>query len=422
MHKRYSVKKDKPTIDPIFLLLGDIGQFLPIDGNLIFNRPVFTYWDQTTQTYITDSDRPSVMELLQPTIINLTQVMRQDDPQFVRALSLLHRGIAVHPCILDRVEAQVPKLTPKFYYNNRLVAHENTRRLSAYKQNKSQVYYSMGDRLTDSELAYLLPVESEQTIYLNSPFTITVNVYGEKRDLIVANGEVVTVTGLKLRSIVVTKTDGSTHELGYVNHHLPFNHKDGKKKSFQALPGYPGDSSSLMKVQGRTYKQPVCFAPWQIRSGTEVPLKISGALYTMCSRVTDLNNLYFDSSLGVTATKEYLKQALTIDPTVHNIINGPKPLWLVDANRDTLVIEAISFDEPQLTVPIDTANVYLVKYIHTCLKTGVEQEIIWCITCSKTDEWAAISCGLSDPKSNQITQCEPLFTAACLELAKRLIC
>jgi hypothetical protein len=419
MEKRAKAKVNKP---PIFLFLGDFGQFLPIDGNLIFEKAVFSYYCPEAKDNITIT-RPSIMDEIKPEIINLTEIMRQSDPKFIKALRWLHEGIAIHPSILKRLEEPVPPNCPNYYFNNILVNQENYTRLAPFKQNQSRTYFSIGESLSEQELKYLLPVAPEMTLYVGCPFTITINVYDSKGEMVVANGEVVTVQHLKERAIRAVKADGTIVELGYVNHYLPFTSKDGKsKKTFLFLPGYPGDSCSIMKVQGKTYSTPICFAVWQFMSSraSYYPLSMSGALYTICSRVTSLDNLYFDTSLDLDVTKSLIKSSLHLDPKVRKFLNkGKEPLWMTDKNKERYVIEAKSFKE--LSIQSKYARAYLVEYEFTNLTNGQELSVVCCIGQSSSKEFELVAYGEKDNSTGVVVQSEPKYPYSYEELAKRLI-
>lgn len=377
MYRRYDI--GKATCPPIFLLSGDFGQFLPIKGNLLFEPAEYTYYRAGTEIQ-EKLILPSIFEDIKPELINLTKVERQNDSKYLKALNWLYYGIAVHPIILDRVRATVPNDVPNYFFNNALVTQENIARVDNFRNNASQTYVALCATLTEAEKKYLLPVEPEMIVYIGAPFTITVNVYDSlKNEMLVSNGEVVTVIGLNQRSINVRTAKGRQIELGYVNHYLPFNQNNGKKKAFLFLPGYLGNACSIMKVQGETYQSSVCFAVWQLISGRLRSLKsYPGALYTICSRTTELDYLYFDTSYGLEATIDLIKESLTVNPKVLNfLLKGMEPLWFVDGRKEKVVIEITEILLYKVEGPI---QFYRADYDSTCLLTGIETKIVCCFS------------------------------------------
>ena len=368
----------KPLAPPIFLVSGDIGQFLPIEGNLIFEPAEFSFFNQ--RGLVERMTLPSIFEDIKFKRVHLTENMRQHDPAFQKALDWLYLGIAVHPCILDRVVTPevstvngevVPIAT--YYFNNILVTNENAKQLEAFANKESKVYKGLGETLTSAEVKSLLPITEQMRVYLGAPFTVTSNiVVGNK--LVASNGEVVTTTALSRNSLNVVKADGTKIELPYTAQYLPVNHHSGKRKLYQTLPGYPGSACSIMKVQGETINVPVKFAVWQLVKGQIRSLKnYAGALYTITSRVTDLKLLHFDRSLGIEGCQQLLKQSLNVHPKVLNyILEGRPPLWATDTFKQEFVIEFNSeFNAPGLL-----SDYKYFSYSHTSLTTGVETIII----------------------------------------------
>lgn len=355
----------KPLPPPIFLFTGDIGQFLPIEGKLIFEPAEFTYYNN--KGVVERLTLPSILDTIAPTYIHLTENMRQSDPVFQKALDWLYYGVAVHPCLLERVKA-APQMAARYYFNNVMVSSENQQRLAAFASNKSQRYQGVGGRLTEAEVKSLLPISEEMTVYVGAPFTVTNNIFSGDR-MLVSNGELVTVTALGRHTIQAVKSTGEKVDLPYVAQYLPYNQHDGKRKVYQTLPGYPGAACSIMKVQGETLTTPSVFAVWQLVKGAIRPLKTNpGALYTICSRVTELSLLYFDVSLGVELSTALLKDSLCVHPKVLNFLLGQKPpLWTTDRYKTEVVVEFTKEIEQ------DSANLIYLQYLLTDLVSGKEQ-------------------------------------------------
>jgi len=345
MTARSLSKEELPP--PIFLFSGDIGQFLPIDGRLIFESADFSFWNQ--RGLVEHLSMPSILDEIKPTLVRLTENMRQSDPVFKQALDWLYYGIAIHPCLLERIKP-APASASTYYFNNVLVAAENENQLAKFKQQTATVYRGVGETLTPAEVKSMLPITEAMTVHVGAPFTVTCNIFGDKK-MIVSNGEVVTVTKCNRHAIEVMKASGEKADLPYSMQYLPLNHHTGKRKSYQTLPGYPGSACSIMKMQGETLTVPVKVAVWQLAGGRIQPLKnYAGALYTICSRVTELDLLYFDDSLGYDIHVELLKGALKVDPRVLNfVLQGRPPLWATDRLKQEVVIEfKCKFESPHL--------------------------------------------------------------------------
>lgn len=418
LRKAYAIKSGKKMPDPVFVVMGDFGQFLPISGNLIFEQANFEYYDPAEKREVRLS-LPSIFEDIKPKFFALTKIMRQTDPKYLKALRFLYYGIAVHPIILNRFE-EAPVECSTHFFNNALVSGENIRLLSKHKSNNFKKFSSLTDTLTEAEKKYLLPVETEATIYLDSPFTITVNVYDTiNNNLLVSNGEVVTVKGFNNRSLKVKKANGKTIELNYVNHYLPFNQHDGSKKTFCFLPGYPGGSCSIMKVQGETYVTPIKFAVWQMFKGQWAPLKHSGAVYTICSRPTELKYLYFDVSLGIDCSRQLFKDSLYLDPKVLNfLLQGKEPLWIVDGKKERFVIEIQSCQAGRSD---KLKNMRLCEYEYTCLVDGSEKKVVCGINYDPvTKDCEFLAYGIRD-ESGAIKESTPDFPEIYMELMRRFI-
>lgn len=408
--------------EPIFLLLGDFGQFLPIDGSLFFEESKFTVYPRGIKL---DLVLPSILDDICPKMVMLDTPMRQSDQKFIKALDWLYRGVAVHPIILDRVNQQPPSDCNTYYYNNLAVEQENQLRLSKFKNNTKQVYTAISSTLTSTEVKYLLPVTEKMTVIVGAPFTITVNVYEPiKNKLLACNGEVTKVISLKSNSIVVEKSNGDLIELNYVEHYLPFveDQKENKRKTFLQLPGYPGDCCSLMKIQGKGFSTPTRFAVWQVMRGEFKSLKSQpGALYTICSRVEDLSLLYFDTSLGLETTKFLLKDSLKINSKVARFIGLDKENpYICDSNHNTFVIEATDFDK-KLVKGTDR-EVYLVNVCYTCLKSGAEVFYVSVLEKSmdESKKWNLLKIG-ERLQNNTIIQADTIFKEAIFEVSKKLL-
>jgi AAA domain len=359
-----------PLPAPIFIFAGDIGQFLPIEGDLIFEPAKFSYYNQRGLVeYLT---LPSILEEIPLVKVELQENMRQADPKIRKALDWLYYGVAVHPMILDRVQA-APANTPTFYFNNALVKTENEQRLVPYKGNSSRVYTAVGETLTEAEIKSLLPITERMEIHVGAPFTITSNIFDGK-DLSVANGEVVTVTALNRQSLTVKKKSGKVIDLPYVQQYLPRNQSNGKSKTYMTLPGYPGDSCSLMKTQGETFSHEVCYAAWQLMRGQVHSLSSQpGALYTMCSRVVDISLLFFDTSMGIEQAKKLLQKALVVSPKVLNfLLDNKRPLWATDKFKQEVVVEL----QGPFEFASDHPEILALKYEVTSLQTGTEQQVV----------------------------------------------
>jgi hypothetical protein len=368
MAARATHKTELPP--PLFIFSGDAGQFLPINGSLIFEPARFSHYDQ--RGLVTQLVLPSILEEIQPVTIELTENMRQSDPATQRALDWLYYGVAVHPLIKQRLQP-APSDAPTYYFNNALVQTENAAQLAQFKGNASRIYRGVGETLSLGEIKSLLPITEQMEIFVGAPFTITTNIFnGQTMDA--NNGEVVTVTALLRNSISVIKKSGKKIDLPYVAQYLPPNQHNGKRKIYETLPGYPGSICSLMKMQGQTVTTPVCFAAWQLNRGQFRSLKSQpGALYVMCSRVTNLELLFFDISLGLAQAKKLLEDSLQVSPKVLDfVLKGKRSLYLTDTFKQELVIELQKpFDFPQVD-----HNFTSYQYLITDLQTGKEHTVV----------------------------------------------
>jgi hypothetical protein len=359
------IRRIKNLPPAIFIFAGDIGQFLPPSGSLAFETAKFSYYDKEGR--IQSIELPSILDEIKPEYHYLTQNMRQRDAKAQKALEWLYYGVAVHPHLIERLHASPPDNTPTYYYNRSRVAEENLRTLEPYLGNEKRIYKAMSENLTASEINYLLPIEVDTPVYLSCPFTITTNCRDSKGALIVANGDVVTVTALNKDSVLADTIDGRTVTLSSVKHHMPYDSKLKRQKTFYQLPGYAGKARSLYKMQGSTLTSPSKFAVWQVyRNGRVRDLgNIPGALYVICSRPTSLDLLYFDRSLdNDELTLNYLKRSLNVDSRVLQfILHGRQPWWYSDKCN---VIETIS------EIEIDLDNCFGLEFLHTNLTTGAE--------------------------------------------------
>jgi AAA domain len=358
----------EPLAPPIFILSGDIGQFLPISGDLIFEPARFSYFNQRGLVeYLT---LPSILSEIELTKIELKENMRQSDPTLQRALDWLYYGVAIHPKILERVQP-APANTPTYYYNNALVKSENETQLAKYIKAPAQVYAGVGETLSAAEIQSMLPITERMTIHLGAPFTITNNIFTHK-GLEAANGEVVTISAHGRRSVKAIKKDGSEIELPYVPQYLPYNRHNGKQKIYQTLPGYPGSACSIWKVQGETLETSVKFAVWQIFKSEIKPLSNAGALYTICSRVTDLKFLYFDISLGVERSKQLLIDSLSVNYKVQKFLLADRAIkYATDIFKKEVVVEIIE----QVSIK-PTVDIKVFKYHLTDLITNKEKTLV----------------------------------------------
>lgn len=368
MTYRASHKTELPP--PLFIFSGDAGQFLPINGHLIFEPATFPHYDQ--RGLVTQTILPSILDEIKPISIELLENMRQSDPATQRALDWLYYGVAVHPLIKQRLKT-APANTPTYYFNNALVQTENAAQLAQFKNNVSKVYRGLGETLSTTEIKSLLPITDQMEIFVGAPFTITTNIFNG-HSLEVSNGEVVTVTGLQRNSISVVKKCGKKVDLPYVAQYLPPNQHNGKQKIYQTLPGYPGSICSLMKMQGETVTTPVCFAAWQLTRGRFQSLKSQpGALYVMCSRVTKLELLFFDISLGLAHAEKLLDESLQVSPKVMSfLLKGKRSLYLTDPFKQELVIEL----QKPFNFPSTTHNFISYQYLITNLRTSTEHTVV----------------------------------------------
>jgi AAA domain len=357
--------------DPIYIFAGDIGQFLPPSGSLAFETAKFQYYDEGGK--LTTIEFPSILDEIAPTYFHLTENMRQRDEISRKVLNWLYYGIAVHPYLVSRLELQPPDDIPTYYYNRILVAQENAKTLEPFLKNQTKVYQANGQALTTKEVVQLLPVEVETKVHVDAPFTIVTNYRDAKGDLIVANGELVTVVGFQTNAITVKTARNEVVTLAQIKHHLSYDPKLKRAKTFYQLPGYSGKARSLYKMQGSTLTTASKFAVWQLYSTGRVSHlgNIPGALYVICSRPTSLDLLYFDTSLNdKDLTLKYLKQSLKVDPRVLKfILNGRKPWWYSDKSN---VIEILSQLETNVT------NMYALQHLHTNLIDGTETKFTAC--------------------------------------------
>ncbi|MGG6281787.1 AAA family ATPase [Leptolyngbya sp. AN03gr2] len=382
MKLRRSKSIHKP---PIFIFAGDFGQFQCINGSLIWEPARYEYWKTVSEKAV--HILPSVIDEVKPVPVQLTQVMRQSEAVYLRALRWAYYGVALHPVFVERLRQTPPSNTPRVFYNNKEVVAENRLYLERFAEEnpraRSREYEYLGDRLSQSELNHLLPVQPSMRVYEGSSFTITVNVPdpNDPKKLIAANGEVVTVHRLMSRAIEVRKKDGTVITLNPVEHPLPADQK-GKTSRFCQLPGYPGPNSSLMKVQGETFEHPVIYAAWQWKRGQRVPLNEHGSIYVAASRNTKLEDIYFDTSFGIEEAEKLLRQSICVNPAIKKYLMQKKPyFYLVDSNRKHWVYEIVHCEEKE-------NQTYQLGILYTCIRTG--QEILYSALCQFRDSGADI--------------------------------
>ncbi len=365
----------KLTTKPIFVISADFGQLNCINGNLIFEPAVYEYW-KTSKT----KDQivlPSIIDEIGAELVVLDEVVRQDDPRYIRALDWMYFGKGLHPLFRERLRAQVPSSVSTVYFNNVEVVKENANFIKRFIQDnpnaKYRDYQALGDQLSDSDLKQLAPVTPTLRVYEGMPFTITVNVPDpiDPKELLVANGQTVTVKSLGRKGFSAIKSDGTEVDLGMVAHWLPAN-STGKMTEFIQLPGYAGSAVSLYKSQGSTFDFPMSFAAWQWhRSGKRISLKNQpGSTYVMCSRNTRIEDLYFDTSFGISEAEQLLYQAATgvNEKVLDYLLQGRPPLWASDAMNAWVTVEL----EQASLVEIEGHRCIRTHFVTTYLQSGQE--------------------------------------------------
>lgn len=377
-------RKDKGLIDlPLFIFTADFGQLAPIKGSCILEPAVYKYMKEAESIEVVSL--PSIVDDIQPTFLELTEIVRQSDPTYIRALRWIYYGIALHPNIKERFYCTSPKNVKRIMFNNDEVVAENKRYVENYlKANPNRkvlVYKALYDpyKIGQTALKDLIPVLPEMIVAEGMIFNVTENVPTDedRRKLKVANGETVeVVTVTSSRGIKVRKSNGELVDLNYVQHSLPLDSNKNKPSFFQ-LPGYVGHSSTIHRSQGQTFSEPVEFGAWQWVKGKRRSLKQhQGSLYVMLSRNTSLEDLYFDTSFGVEEAIALLKDAIALNKNVQKYVKAPPPLYITDPLMEKIVVEleevrvenipgvqTVSFLFRHTRLDVKEDSLYLARYL-----------------------------------------------------------
>lgn len=373
----YARQKEEIDERPLFVFSADFGQMQSIGGGFILDDPVFEYWEEKDK--MVKVQFTSIVKQIDPVFVQLNQVVRQDNPHYLKALKWAYYGIALHPIILERFDHEPPPNTPKVQFNNQEVVKENEAYISHYLEThpeearNARVYRAVYDahNFARSDFNHLLPVTPELTVAKGMVFMVTENVPypDDPKHLMVANGEQVVVEKLMPNSLEVRTRRGEVIELPFVQHSLPRD-SNGNQPTFLQLPGYVGTSMTLYKVQGSTITTPTVFGAWCFMKGKRRSLKHNpGCLYVLLSRNTKIEDIYFDTSFGKEEAIALLKEAVCTNPIVEQHVLGKPPLWVTDffKEREVLELDAVIPNED---------GTYLVRYCRTDLKTGEESHYV----------------------------------------------
>lgn len=373
MRYRWSKGVEQP---PIFVICADFGQLNCINGDLIFKPAVYRYWKTRNEEGVIEL--PSLLDEIKAELVVLDEVVRQDDPRYIRALDWMYFGKGLHPLFKERLRQEPPQYAPTVYFNNKEVVKENERFVKQFVEQNPNApykdYKAYGDVLSPSDLRSLEPVTPTMRVYQGMPFTITVNVPDpqDPRELLAANGETVTVTALNRSGITATRSNGDSVDLGMMPHWFP-KPVTGKGIEFVQLPGYAGCAVSLYKCQGATYDHPTTFAAWQWLRNNRCSLENQpGSTYVMCSRNTRVEDLYFDTSFGVSEAERLLAKAASNcnEEVLKFLLQGKPPLWRQDPMGKWVMVE---LEQAEL-VDVEGYRCLYATFFTTSLQDGSESQ------------------------------------------------
>ncbi len=375
-------------------LFGDFGQMLPptLNARLLFEPTKFLI--QTTVDKKVPINRPNAFSLTPISDSNigahfevhaLTKIWRQADPIYLQVVNWLYWGKGIHPALLERVYKTPPENAVTIYFNNDKVLRENTEFIKDFierhanntiiKRTFRAIYSNMPEKPNSGIWRDLLPVTKEYTIAIargsngslieGMPFMVTVNVPdpGNKDKLLVANGELVTIIDISETAVTALKSNGTKVYLSYVDHLFSDTaSSNGRTAKFLMLPGYPGHSCTIYKVQGLTFDEgnPRTYAVWEVvpNSTKTKPLNRAGALTVCFSRNRSLDDVYITGPSGdVDETLSYLQQSLvTDDRVIKFLLDGKEPTWV--RLSDYSFVELTSVEEQAIKIKGENSTLY----------------------------------------------------------------
>ena len=341
INQRDEAAVNKARKTPIqWLCVGDFKQLEPVGGEMIMNRAVFNHKGE-------EVIEASLMEKLDMKLINLKQQMRQaEGSEFAQELNLLAIGgghgtlreLENCPLIKGRLKAsldEMPEDALHVFAGNDELTEWNRQELAKLKAkgNKSKVYsanISVNDRsyTRASFVDYFKPLEEHLELAVGAPIRVKQEIKDPNNSNalpLAANGSRGVIVALNDDSVDVKLRNGNIIEIGRVDLHAPLDENHIPVGRFNQIPivlawattfhGCQGMTEDTVVVHAYTRKR-ICPNDGQevevVLNGTEYgakrPMFQNNAFYVGCSRVRELEDLYFytgcDTVDLATETKE----------------------------------------------------------------------------------------------------------------------
>ena len=335
-----AVNKARKT--PIqWLCVGDFKQLEPVGGKMIMHQAVFNHKGE-------EVIQASLMKKLDMKLINLKQQMRQaEGSEFAQELNLLAIGgghgklreLENCPLIKGRLKASLDKMPEDALHVFALwdeLIEWNRQELAKLKAkgNRSKVYsanISVNDRsyTRASFVDYFKPLEEHLELAVGAPVTIKHKIVDPNNTNaplpLAANGSRGVIVALNDDSVDVKLRNGNIIEIGRVDLHAPLDENHIPVGRFNQIPIVLAWATTFHGCQGMTEDKVVVHAYTRksirpndgqevdvVLNGTEYgakkPMSQNNAFYVGCSRVRELEDLYFytgcDTVDLVTETKE----------------------------------------------------------------------------------------------------------------------
>ena len=342
INQRDEAAVNKARKTPIqWLCVGDFKQLEPVGGEMIMHQAVFNHKGE-------EVIEASLMKKLDMKLINLKQQMRQaEGSEFAQELNLLAIGgghgklreLENCPLIKGRLKASLDEMPEDalhvFALNDELIEwnRQELAKLKA-KGNRSKVYsanISVNDRsyTRASFVDYFKPLEEHLELAVGAPVTIKHKIVDPNNTNaplpLAANGSRGVIVALNDDSVDVKLSNGNIIEIGRVDLHAPLDENHIPVGRFNQIPIVLAWATTFHGCQGMTEDAVVIHAyrRKKVRQGDsqEVDVVLNGqeygekiamnqnnAFYVGCSRVRELEDLYFytgcDTVDLVTETKE----------------------------------------------------------------------------------------------------------------------
>ena len=339
INQRDEAAKGKARTPIQWLCVGDFKQLEPVGGEMIMHQAIFNDKDE-------EVIEASLMKKLDMKLINLKQQMRQaEGSEFAQELNLLalggghskRRELENCPLIKGRLKASLDKMPEDalhvFALNDELIEwnRQELGKLKA-KGNSSKVYsanISVNDRsyTKASFVDYFKPLEEHLELAVGAPIRVKQEIKDPNNSNalpLAANGSRGVIVALNNDSVDVKLRNGNIIEISRVDLHAPLDENHIPVGRFNQIPIVLAWATTFHGCQGMTEDKIVVHAYTRksIKSneekvdvvlngreyGEKRPMFQNNAFYVGCSRVRELEDLYFytgcDTVDLATETKE----------------------------------------------------------------------------------------------------------------------